>query len=294
MTIGAVLQTIYIYVSSVYKSVRFSYHRFRELRRYGNYYFPYREELTGKRVYILANGPSLNSDLVNLLKDKTFEKSIKCVTNFFANSDIFCKLKPSIYILADPKFFQGKIYERENLLIKKINEAVTWPMTLFVVNWGESLAKEIISNPNITIRSTSVLKYDGPEKDRFRYYKNGWAVPSYVNVLMMAEYVLLNMGCKDIRLYGVEHTFFEGMTVDDNNHVCILEKHHYGEKYTVKIDCNGNFYTTAGWLMDKYLTFKEHEIMRGYSDYLGAKIINCTKGSLIDAYIRLSQINKEQ
>ncbi len=289
---GRLLQSLFYFVSSLYKSIRFSFHRLKEIKKYGSYEFPYRDELNGKRVYVLANGPSLKDELNGLLSSSVFGDSVKCVANFFANSDIFCQLQPSFYILADPKFFGGQKYKKENELIIHLNNIVTWPMTLFIVNWGADYTKKIITNPNITIRTTTVLQYEGFENNRFENYKKGKAVPSFVNVLMMAEYVLLNMGCKDIRLYGVDHTFFDGMIVNDDNHVCLLERHYYGENIVEKVDSHGHFYTTAEWIMDKYLTFKEHELIRSYADYLGAQIVNCTRNSLIDAYVRLSQLER--
>ena len=48
------------------------------------------------------------------------------------------------------------------------------------------------------------------------------------------------------------------------------------------------------WMLDKYLTFLEHERMQGYAEYLGAKIVNCTRNSLIDAYPRLVKIEKQK
>ena len=278
---------------SLYSSIRFSYHRFMELKCYGHYEFPYHDELGEKRAYVLANGPSLKNEIQTLLANESFKDSIKCVANFFGNSDLFCILKPSIYVLADTKFFKGNQFEKERNLVLLLNKVVSWPMTLFVVNSGEKVARTLITNPNITIKSTTVLQFEGFEKDRFKYYKDGKAVPSYVNVLLMTEYVLLNMGCKDIRLYGVDHTFFDGMAVNDENHVCVIEKHYYGERLVELMNSSGHYFTIAEWIMDKYLTFKEHEIMRGYADYLGADIINCTSASLIDSYKRLSQIEKE-
>lgn len=290
---GKCLYSVIAFFSLLYKSLRFWFHLQMEKRKYGSYEFPYREEMNSHRVYVLANGPSLKNEIQELVTQKDFQSSIKCVTNFFGNSDLFCQFQPAYYILADPKFFLGRQFEKEYKLISHINEVVTWPMTIFVVNWGEALAKQIITNPLIAIKSTTVLQFEGFEGKRYENYKSGKAVPSYVNVLMMAEYVLLNMGFKDIRLYGVDHTFFDGMAVNDQNHVCLLEKHYYGEKLVEKMDSHGHYYTIAEWIMDKYLTFKEHENLRGYADYLGAQIINCTKNSLIDAYVRLSQIEKQ-
>ena len=74
----------------------------------------------------------------------------------------------------------------------------------------------------------------------------------------------------------------------------MVDKHFYGiEKYELGAKMNGKLWTMKDFVYDKYLTFVEHEVMRGYADYLGAKIINCTKDSWIDAYVRKAQLDKQ-
>ena len=284
--------SIITFLSSLIKTVRFQFHRIKEHNLYGKYEFVYREELINKRCYVLANGPSLNEELETLKNDKSFVDSPKFVLNYFVESDYFQTLKPEFYCLADPLFFSLESSDRNKKIIKTINEDTKWPMSLFYPNNGGRAVCEVITNPNVNLIPISVLRYEGFEKNKYPYYKSGKAVPSYVNVTIMIEYILLNMGCKDIRLYGVDHTFFDGMTVDDENIPCMIDRHFYGDEFIRIFDCHGNYVTVSEWLMDKYLTFKEHENMRGYADYLGARIVNCTKGSLIDAYTRLAQIEK--
>ncbi len=280
------------FVSSLYKTIRFRYHRARETHQYGQYEFVYNDKLNDSRCYVLANGPSLNMELETLQLDDVFRYSPKFVLNYFAESNYFRILEPDFYCLADPLFFSPNISDRNKKLVNSINEDTKWPMYLFYPNNGDRLVRSVISNPNVVLVPISVLKYEGFEKNKYPYYKSGKAVPSFVNVTIMIEYLLLNMGCKDIRLYGVDHTFFDGLTVNEDNIPCMIDRHFYGDEYIKIYDCHGEYVTMAGWLMDKYLTFKEHENMRGYADYLGARIINCTKGSLIDAYERIEQINK--
>lgn len=277
----------------------FNYFKFlylitREIRRYGNYRFPYREKLKGKTIYLLANGPSLGQEIKELSKCASFLNSKKMVANYFCTSKLFVDLKPDYYCLADPIFFSGKMSPKQSELIASLNEKVSWPMSLFIPYLGEKLFKKLIKNDKISVIPISDMVFRGFDGLKYRNYKNGTGAPSFVNITIMMEYVVLNMGCKDIRLYGVDHTFFEGLTVDDNNVLCIIDKHFYGTDFRPLYKAGGDYYSTAEWMMDKYLTFKEHENMRGYADYLGAQIINCTKCSLIDAYVRESQLKKNK
>ena len=202
-TIGV---NIYYFLLSICDTLRYIYYRNKEKRQYGAFEFPYHEELLNNRVYVLANGPSLKQELEELIEEESFSSSIKCVANFFANSEEFTTLKPNFYFLADPKFFKGDLFEKENLLVRHLDEIVSWPMTLFITKWAEGKTRNLIKNPNITIRAITDLQFHGFEKFRFKFYKQGKASPLYVNVLIMMEYALLNMGCKDIRLYGVDQS----------------------------------------------------------------------------------------
>lgn len=274
-------------VESLYGFAKFVILRIREKLMFGNYTFPYNEELIDKKVFVLANGPSLITDLQILLKDEDFQHSRKCVVNFFANTDFFLNLKPEFYVLADVAFWGALMNDNVKSMIEVLNTKVSWQMTLFVVNKGASRLKELITNNSIKIIPISTLAYQGFKSRKYKVYKEGKAVPCFVNVTIMAEFVLLNRGCKDIRLYGVDHTFFNGLAVDKENYACIKDSHFYGDEFRRLPKPGGGYFTMAEWIMDKYLTFKEHENIRGYADYLGAIILNCTECSLIDAYERM-------
>ncbi len=287
-------KSIEIFIESLYGKMGFTYYRVLEMKKYGDYRFPYNKKLNGETVFVLANGPSLKDELAELMLREDFLCSHKFVLNFFSDTDAYMKVKPDFYCLADKGFFMENSSERYRRCIENIDGLTDWNLQLFVPNNYYHNIKGRVSNKKIDIIPISTLQFQGFEKYRYKSYKSGKAVPSFVNVVIMIEYILLNMGCKDIRLYGVDHTFFEGMTVNDDNIPCIVDKHFDKTEFRPLIKLDGGYFTTAGWLMDKYLTFKEHEIMRGYADYLGAQIINCTKCSLIDAYVRESQLNQKK
>ncbi len=282
------------FIIGTYEFAKFQYYRIREILRFGNYKYPYKEILKDKRVYVLANGPSLKAELSILLNDGSFMNSPKFVVNNFCSSDLFQILRPEYYCIADPAFFSADKYIS---LLRDINESVSWPMKLYMPNWGVKKIKKFFTNQNVTIVPISPLRFTGYESLRYRYYKKGKGMPCYVNVTIMVEYILLNMGCKDIWLYGVDHSFLSDLCVNDNNQLCITERHFHEKDYLKVMEihgANGDVWHMKDFIYNKYLTFLEHERMRGYADYVGARIINCTKLSMIDAYVRLAQLEKEK
>lgn len=294
MILKSLLKNIVYCVAKTFDAIKFWCYRQGERRLYKHYEFPYKPTYKGKTAYILANGPSLKTELSDLLaKDINLQESL--VVNFFVETDLFTQIRPKYYCLADPMFFKEDILSDRVLgVFELLNDTVQWPMTLFVWKSGESFLPRYIQNPNIKIVGLSILLYGGFERNRYKCYRKGTAVPSYVNVTIMALYALLNLGYSKIYLYGVDHSFLAGLGVNDNNRLCMVDKHFYGiEKYEFGPDVYGKICTMKDFVYDKYLTFAEHERMRGYADFLGAEIINCTKDSWIDAYTRLAQIEKK-
>lgn len=281
------------FLCDLYKSLRFSFHHLQEKKRFGNYYFSYRPLHKGETANILANGPSLNSELKGLMTENSILNNF-LVVNYFALSNLFEKLKPKFYCLADPLFFTEDRYS-DNVykLFSELNK-ISWKMDLFVWIQSVDTIKKYVNNKNINIIGVSTLQFEGFKSQRYDYMKNGKAVPSYVNVTIMGLYILLNLGYDTINLYGVDHSFLAGLCVNDDNRLCINDHHFYGsEKRVFAPKMDGTLWSMKDFIYDKYLTFVEHEVMRGYADYLGAQIINCTKDSWIDAYVRKSQIYKQ-
>ena len=282
------------FFGDLYKSLRFSFHQLQEKKRFGDYYFPYRYLHRDETAIILANGPSLNTELEGLMKENSsLENSL--VVNYFVESELFVQIKPKYYCLADPVFnIKECLTDRTKNTYKELNRLVSWPMTIFIWKGAEKMVSEFIDNSLIKIVGLSILRFEGFESKRYEYFKNGIAVPSYVNVTIMALYALLNLGYSTIYLYGVDHTFLTGVCVNERNRLCVIDKHFYGTKtFELPPRSNGILWHVKDFVYDKYLTFLEHEVMRGYADYLGAQIINCTKDSWIDAYVRKAQLDKQ-
>ena len=106
-------------------------------------------------------------------------------------------------------------------------------------------------------------------------------------------FIALLLGYRDIELYGVDHTLLEGLCVDERNRLCRIRSHYYdngaaqtAEPIYVNATDPPQPYTMASYLAETAELFRGHEVLRDYARTLGARIVNRTRHSMIDAYER--------
>lgn len=263
----------------------------------GNPFKPYIKK-QNKVAVILANGPSLRIFLDNLQEStKLYDKPDYFVVNDFVNDSSFLKLKPRHYVLSDPLFFWDTIYkERGHKVMNGLAEKVDWQMFLYIpcIYLKSDYLIPVRQNKNITIIGFHSIHYAGLECLRHYYYKKGWGNGEFGSVVLNAIYAALILGYKDIQLYGVDHTFFKDLFVDQNNVFCHKEEHFYSKEVELKPFLCHYFkgetrnYTVSYFLKEKASIFEGHEVMNNFARSVGARILNCTETSMIDAYERKS------
>lgn len=233
---------------------------------------------------ILANGPSLKEDIDNI----DFTEGDFLVLNNFYNSPYFEKIKPKYYVLADPSYFTGSCN------IEPLLRAIKNDIILFVpfaaLKISNSL-KEVI-NPHINIVPFQSLTYDGFEFLRNWLYRQGLAMPRAQNVLVPSIFNAINMGYKEIRIYGADHSWTENIRVDDKNRVCLTDSHFYDTeeaKMNPWLKCNGEQYLMHEILRDLAWMFDSYHQIRKYADKRKCLVLNYTKKSFIDAFERMGE-----
>jgi hypothetical protein len=250
-----------------------------------------------KKLIILGNGPSLKNVLLNWKDEIKIENFDILAVNFFCHDDIFNVIMPKYYVLCDNTFFDedNLLRDKVNKMYDTLNSKVTWKMFLYIqyrpwkmMNW-----EKIITNKNITVIPFHYSIYKGYPSLRNWFIKKGLAVTSQGTVIQIGEIMGINIGYKEMYLYGVDHNFFDNLCVDENNQLCNVESHFYETNrelqplYHYYIPGKKTKFTVASYLEEKMLLFYGHEYLRKYADYCSVKIINCTKNSLIDAYERI-------
>jgi len=225
---------------------------------------------------VLGNGPSLNEDI----KSINFNNADFCVVNRFYLSPYYKIVKPKYYVLADPAFF-----EKEEEMMK-IVDGVDWNMVLFVTysGWEKMNFLQTLSNEKIKVVPYHAIPYIGFKSLQIFFYKRGLSMPKAQNVLVPSIFNGINMGYKEIRLYGADHSWTRTLGVNSQNQVCAIDTHFY-DKGKV------NFVPYNSLKMHELLRafaqmFESYHQIRWYADKVGCRITNCTKESFIDAFER--------
>ena len=244
-------------------------------------------------MLILGNGPSLAEDLPRLIERREHETKDVMAVNFFALDERFETVRPAYYVLSDPMFFRGSACrDRVAELYRVLDEKVTWPMNLYVQYYNPERFdyRTALPNPNIRIVRFHTQLYRGFRGVEFWLFRRGLGSANFGTVVQVCEYVALLLGYKTLELYGVDHTLLDGLCVDEENRLCRADGHYYDAVPATPKPIFQKVphcpYTMSVYLAEVAELFRGHEVLRDYAASLGARIINRTRGSMIDAYER--------
>lgn len=245
-------------------------------------------------VLILGNGPSLAEDLPRLIARGEHTAKDVMAVNYFALDERFTTVRPAYYVLSDPMFFRDSVCrDRVAELYRTLAEKVTWPMNLYVQYYNPEGFdyRAALPNSNIRIVRFHTQMYRGFRSLEFWLFRRGLGSANFGTVVQIGEYVALLLGYKRIELYGVDHTLLDGLCVDDGNRLCRIDRHYYdGAEAAAPQPIYKKVphvpYTMADYLAEVAELFRGHEVLRDYAAALGARIVNRTRGSMIDAYER--------
>lgn len=250
------------------------------------------KEKNGKTLTLLANAPSLKGVLPRLEIDPEFKNTDFVVLNYFANTPEFFTIRPTHYCFADPMFYRkNHNYERVQGLFRLLEEKVDWDMNVYVIGGYKEEFKHFsrLSNCHLHIVSVNGDEFKGYPCIQNYIYKKGIASPIFSTVAIMAIFVGINSGYTNIRLYGVDHTFFNGLCVNDKNQACVREEHFYEKEPILKPllrNDNSQIFKMSDYIYSISLMFKSHDQLAAYASSVGTNVLNCTECSLIDSYPR--------
>lgn len=245
-------------------------------------------------LVILGNGPSL-SDLLDKGQKFLEDKDLICV-NFFPLTNLFEHLKPSFYITAAPELWLEDVDDiyliKRDQLFKALGEKTQWPLKLlipFSARNSGSWELHISNNINIEIVYFNDTGIEGFQSLSFWFFKKNLAMPRPHNVLIPSIFNATNMGYQNIYLWGAENNQFLEMSVDENNNAFMHQKHFY-DKASSKPRLGkklGKGQRRVHEILHKFmLSFEGYHIIREYADNRGARVINQTPDSMIDAFDR--------
>ncbi|MDM8310364.1 hypothetical protein [Phocaeicola barnesiae] len=257
-------------------------------------YIP-KNQCNGNKLLVLVNGPSLNKSLSQILDNEQYKKDAIISVNFMVNDDRFYILKPKYHVISDPMFYiSGAQKERVDKFFECLNTKIDWDMYLFLPIQYVRIEKKIHKITNAHVKVIPIhQEYPHASKSLMKYVaKKGILGPDFGSVMHHAVYIGMIMGFKTEELYGADHTFFDGLMVNEKNQVCRRTSHFYETTSIVK-PLYHHFtpgsdipYTMQFLLWENERIFKGHQDLRMIADYLNVHIINKTEGSMIDSYER--------
>ena len=245
--------------------------------------------LKKERLIIMGNGPSLRDTIAN--HSETLKTTDTLAVNFAANADTYRELQPNLYVLADPHFFRkesdGQSSDPNVVRLWENISSTDWPMTLYVPCKAE-VPEMIGKNAVITVKRYNLTPGEGLRAPIHWLYRHGLAMPRPRNVLIASIMVGLREGYRDIAIVGADHTWSRDLWVDDRNRVISVQKHFYkdNDKEFERVAQEYAGYHLHDILNSLTIAFRSYHQIAAYADSIGAKIINCTPGSFIDAFPR--------
>lgn len=254
-----------------------------------------KRQFPSRPLVVLANGPSLKQSLNEIIENDKYLESDFITVNFMANDDNFYIIKPVYHVISDYTLFHDSYGNEEKVIdfFKNLNTRVDWNLTIFVTYslWKDKKWLSRFCNQNL--KFVPLHSIEAPDNMRVSYIlsKLGWLGANYGSVLHHAIYVGLLSGYKYIYVFGADHTFFDGLCVDEDNRVCRKITHFYDNKSEIKpiyhiYTGERKPYRMSYFMLEYKRVFCGHDILRYIAEKMGAKIINRTPVSLIDSYER--------
>lgn len=263
---------------------------------------PLEHNKQGERMIVIGNGPSLNKSIE--LYGDCIRRSECMMVNFSAATSLFEFIKPSVYVLVDPRWFDEELQNKESIkalvhsCINALVNKTQWPMTIVMPKIAKSsmVASMLQMNPFI----------------QMQYFYNGWEIPHHMTkfeawnqnlycppgqtVLTTCIWLSVYWGYKETYLIGADTTFLLEANVDQsNNAVYSTDKHFYNAN-----DVYGN----SAWfdketknrrylnepmtqlISEVKIMFDEYNLLNEYAKWKGVKIYNASEFSWIDVYER--------
>lgn len=240
-----------------------------------------------KSLIILATGPSLKDDLAGGISN--LSASDICVVNEFCKHPMFETLKPAFYLLADPLYFCEELMGESDKKTIQILSKINWNITIYVPFHYYRNIYAKLENQYVKVCPYHCIPYLGWTSVRDYLYDRGLSMPAAQNVLIPSIFNGINLGYKQIELYGVDHSWTKEIRVNGDNQVCLCDCHFYdNDKPTLSPwkKCEGEVYKMHEILRDLALMFEGYQQLKEYADNKHCRIINMTKDSFIDAFER--------
>lgn len=244
----------------------------------------YKNKYTGKKCFILGNGPSLKDVDFNILKDE-------CVftMNFLTKYERFGELNPKFHLMIDGACFglRKNVTGTAQETVDAINMLPSQTQLIIPVN-----AYDFIKRKKYKLNGNREIVYvdiGSPFVNGYRTIDMQYKIPGFRTVLQYAIAVAIYMGFKEIYLLGCDGTIIVHMLNDrvgEKNTIIHVYGNDEAQNRRTK-QVNKNIRMDA-LLYDQYCIFNDYKKLVEECKRRGVKLYNLTELSLIDSVPRKS------
>jgi len=254
----------------------------------------------GGVCFVLGNGPSLKNETESGY-DYLKNQEIFCV-NDFVKSELFEKVKPKYYVIADPGNWSPVNTEEglnaRNSLFEAIVSKTTWPLIMYVPFQAKDyLETKFIKNKNIHLKFFNVSASNFKDLAVLFTYSIGVCMPRAQNVLIAALYLAIYNEYKKIILLGADHSWHETLALDEKNNVCMRSTYFFDKSAADLKPWYKDYDYKDVWNMPDLfqalgLMFQGYWSIKDYASFECADIYNASSNTYIDAFkrVKLSEI----
>ena len=242
----------------------------------------YKNIYTGKRCFIIGNGPSLKKqDLSKLKNEMVF------TVNMMPKSSIYQQVKSNFHVMVDPFIFQMNLEKEEDRhkvdILKQIKSEDNSPICFFPY-----VSKRVIQELWLEqMLDVSYLHFTEGFYDGYR--KNidlTKCIPGFCNVVQFCIVIAMYMGFKEIYLLGCDMTGYEQISVLAGKEV---DLHVYEMNETEKklIKNTHSQIEPEKFFEGFYKMFADYRRLYEYSQSMGIHIYNATAGGILESFPRV-------
>ena len=241
---------------------------------------------SGKRCFILGNGPSVKKKDISKLKDE-----IVFTVNQFSNTEQFQIIKPKFHLWADERFFSLKENNEGDMEILKdmlkASDKNSSTIVFYKIEANELIRKFKLDKKLRVYYYSDKLVFDETYKKAVDISSQ---IPWYPTVVQYAIFFAIYMGIKEIYLLGCECSGILNFIKEKDSQSSITE---YAYSYNVNNKEQKNFQeamekrTSKAEFEGHFKVFQYYEWIKKYCDERKVKLYNCTPGGLLDSIPRI-------
>jgi len=242
----------------------------------------YKDKHLGQRVFILASGPSINTQDLTLLRNDI----CIAVSQFFLHPQID-QIRPQYHCFA-PQHYPFND-ETNQIIFNNFKKNYNYPVKVFIGNrnYQYSYYNFLQKHPEYEINASFIDYSNSPQLNEKNHTDEMiWNItqkPFKIRtVIYTAIQLAYYMGFQKIYLLGVDHNYLNEQKNNQEGYHFYNEQKSYSDKEHL------NMFSTERWFEEYFYRWKQYRLMKEFLETKNVKIYNATNGGMLDVFERVN------